>query len=81
MSNGPWGISMKKLGGQMLGCRWTKLLPNGHLLTNTAHTDRLLILPFVCMHAIVLKDANAGQDFETRSGDNNKDFIDIKSKE
>ena len=27
MSNGPWGISMKKLGGQMLGCRWTKLLP------------------------------------------------------
>ena len=48
--------------------------------TNTAHTDRLLILPFVCMHAIVLKDANAGQDFETRSGDNNKDFIDIKSK-
>ena len=28
MSNGPWGISMKKFGGQMLGCRWTKLLPN-----------------------------------------------------
>ena len=27
MSNGPWRISMKKLGGQMLGCRWTKLLP------------------------------------------------------
>ena len=33
------------------------------------------------LNAIVLKDANAGQDFETRSGDNNKDFIDIKSKE
>ena len=29
MSNGPWGISMKKLGGQMLGCQWTKLLPIG----------------------------------------------------
>ena len=27
----------------------------------------------------IQKDTNAGQDFETRSGDNNKDFIDIKS--
>ena len=32
MSNGPWGISMKKLGGQMLGCRWTKLLPLDNFL-------------------------------------------------
>ena len=28
MSNGPRGISMKKCGGQMSGCRRTKLLPS-----------------------------------------------------
>ena len=27
MSNGPWEISMKNLGGQMSGCPWSKLLP------------------------------------------------------
>ena len=28
MSNGPWGISIKKLGGQMSGCPTIKLVPN-----------------------------------------------------
>ena len=27
MSNGPWGISIKKLGGQMSGCPAIKLVP------------------------------------------------------
>ena len=40
MSNGPWGISMKKSGGQMLGCLWTKLLPSNRILRVTFVTCR-----------------------------------------
>ena len=42
MYNGPWGIAMKKLGGQMSGCRWTKLVPSTLFFSrvySTKHTQ------------------------------------------
>ena len=51
MSNGPWGISMKKLGGQMLGCRWTKLLPYLPWETRLARTARVRMQ--TCGHRLI----------------------------
>ena len=56
MSNGPWGISMKKLGGQMLGCRWTKLLPTmaGHTCT-ISHTPEGMNLPPTLLKLVLIQ--------------------------